>query len=152
MLVIEYGDIANTINSTVPFFTTLSQAARLYNYTSVPQLHLANRTSDIRLGAVVGGGSTVNGMAWDRGSQADYDSWESLGNPHWGWEPMQKYFRKSSTFEPPAGEYITRFGYEWNPDAYGDGPVKVGFPSWQWPEAGKYHEADAVPLPTAPYT
>ncbi|KAK2729446.1 choline dehydrogenase [Colletotrichum kahawae] len=88
VLVVEYGDFPNTINVTVPYFTTYDQSARLYNVTSVPQVHLGNRTSRLRIGATVGGGSSVNGMAWDRGSVADYDAWEALGNPGWGWNNM----------------------------------------------------------------
>ncbi|KAI8176364.1 hypothetical protein K4K54_004180 [Colletotrichum sp. SAR 10_86] len=135
VLVVEYGDFPNTINVTVPYFTTYDQSARLYNVTSVPQVHLGNRTSRLRIGATVGGGSSVNGMAWDRGSVADYDAWEALGNPGWGWNNMLKYFRKSSTFAPPSQEYVDKYGYDWNRDAYGNGPIQVGFPSWQWPAA-----------------
>ncbi|KAK1493275.1 GMC oxidoreductase [Colletotrichum tamarilloi] len=141
VLVVEYGDFANTINVTVPYFATYDQSARLYNVTSVPQTHLGNRTSRLRIGAVVGGGSTVNGMAWDRGSEADYDAWEALGNPGWGWATLFKYFQKSSTFAPPVGEYVEEYGYEWSENAYGDGPIQVGFPSWQWPESALMAQA-----------
>lgn len=106
--------------------------------TSVPQVHLADRVANLRLGNVVGGSSTVNGMGWDRGSAVDYDSWEELGNDGWGWESLLKYFRKSSRFSPPAEEYVGRYGYEWSADSYGEGPINVGFPSWQWPAAGKF--------------
>ncbi|KAJ0158144.1 Pyranose dehydrogenase [Colletotrichum tanaceti] len=141
VLVIEYGDFANTVNVTVPYFATTDQSARLYNVTSVPQAHLGNRTSRLRIGATVGGSSTVNGMAWDRGSAADYDAWGALGNPGWCWETLLKYFRKSSSFSPPSQEYVEKYGYEWSPGAYGNGPVQVGFPSWQWPEAALQAQA-----------
>ncbi|WQF86348.1 Putative glucose-methanol-choline oxidoreductase, FAD/NAD(P)-binding domain superfamily [Colletotrichum destructivum] len=141
VLVIEYGDFANTVNVTVPYFVITDQSARLYNVTSVPQAHLGNRTSRLRIGATVGGSSTVNGMAWDRGSAADYDAWGALGNPGWGWEILLKYFRKSSTLSPPSQEYVEKYGYEWSPGAYGNGPVQVGFPSWQWPEAALQAQA-----------
>ncbi|EFQ34645.1 GMC oxidoreductase [Colletotrichum graminicola] len=135
VLVIDYGDFVNTVNVTVPYFTTLDQSANLYNITSIPQAHLRNRTSRLRIGATVGGSSTVNGMAWDHGSVADYDAWEALGNPGWGWDSFMKYFRKSSAFLPPSQKYVDKYNYQWTPEAYGDGPVKIGFPSWQWPEA-----------------
>ncbi|KAK6211773.1 GMC oxidoreductase [Colletotrichum tabaci] len=141
VLVIEYGDFVNTVNVTVPYFVITDQSARLYNVTSVPQAHLGNRTSRLRIGATVGGSSTVNGMAWDRGSAADYDAWGALGNPGWGWATLLKYFRKSSTFSPPSQEYVEKYGYEWSPGAYGNGPVQVGFPSWQWPEAALQAQA-----------
>ena len=141
VLVIEYGDFANTINVTVPYLTTTDQTARLYDMPSVPQAHLADRVANLRIGSVVGGSSTVNGMAWDRGSAADYDSWAELGNDGWGWEALLGYFRRSSRFGPPAEEYVERYGYEWSAGAYGDGPIHVGFPSWQWPAAGKFRVA-----------
>lgn len=66
----------------------------IFFHNSVPQVGLANRTASLAVGAVVGGGSTVNGMAWDRGSKPDYDAWEELGNPGWGWDGMLTYFQK----------------------------------------------------------
>ena len=133
----EYGDFADTVNVTVPYFTTQDQSPRLYDMKSVPQASLEGRVANLRIGNVVGGSSTVNGMAWDRGSAADYDAWEELGNPRWGWRRLEKYFRKSSRFLPPAAEYVQEYGFEWTPEAYGDGPIQVGYPSWQWPAAGK---------------
>lgn len=65
-------------------------------FTSVPQAGLDNRTNVLYTGAVVGGGTVVNGMFFNRGSAADYDAWERLGNPGWGWEGLLTYFKKVS--------------------------------------------------------
>jgi choline dehydrogenase-like flavoprotein len=62
--------------------------------TSVPQAGLDNRTSPLYTGVVVGGGTVVNGMFFARGSAGDYDAWENLGNPGWGWEGLLPYFKK----------------------------------------------------------
>jgi choline dehydrogenase-like flavoprotein len=43
---------------------------------------------------VVGGGTVVNGMFFNRGSAGDYEAWENLGNPEWGWEGLLPYFKK----------------------------------------------------------
>jgi len=43
---------------------------------------------------VVGGGTVVNGMFFARGAAADYDAWEQLGNPGWGWDGLLSYFKK----------------------------------------------------------
>lgn len=64
------------------------------SYTSTPQEGLGNRTSQLHTGAVVGGGTVVNGMFFARGSAADYDAWERLGNPGWGWKDLLPYFKK----------------------------------------------------------
>jgi choline dehydrogenase-like flavoprotein len=64
--------------------------------TSVPQAGLDNRTSPLYTGVVVGGGTVVNGMFFARGSAGDYDAWENLGNPGWGWDGLRPYFKKVS--------------------------------------------------------
>lgn len=66
-------------------------------FTSVPQPGLDNRTSPLYTGAVVGGGTVVNGMFFNRGSAVDYNAWEILGNPGWGWNDLLPYFKKVST-------------------------------------------------------
>jgi len=44
-------------------------------------------------GKVLGGSSSVNGMVYNRGSQADWDSIEALGNPGWGWSSILPLYR-----------------------------------------------------------
>src|SRR3954451_20412885 len=44
---------------------------------------------------VVGGTTTINGCLWIRGSAADYDGWESLGNPGWGFADLLPYFKRA---------------------------------------------------------
>ena len=33
-------------------------------------------------------------MVFDRASKLDYDAWEALGNPGWGWDGLYKYFKR----------------------------------------------------------
>lgn len=54
-------------------------------------------------GKVLGGGSILNAMCWNRGGADDYDAWEALGNPGWGWSGMLPYFIKvTSWFSRPC--------------------------------------------------
>ncbi|HEV2100826.1 MAG TPA: mycofactocin system GMC family oxidoreductase MftG [Stellaceae bacterium] len=46
-------------------------------------------------GKVIGGGSSINGQAMQRGFPEDFDSWAALGNDQWSYEKIVPYFRKS---------------------------------------------------------
>jgi choline dehydrogenase len=46
-------------------------------------------------GKVIGGGSSINGQAMQRGFPEDFDSWAALGNDEWSYEKVVPFFRKS---------------------------------------------------------
>lgn len=50
-------------------------------------------------GKTLGGSSSVNGMVYNRGSSADYDAMEALGNPGWGWRHILPAFRTIENHE-----------------------------------------------------
>jgi choline dehydrogenase len=52
------------------------------------QIHVAQ-------GKVIGGGSSINGQAMQRGFPEDFDSWAALGNDEWSYEKILPYFRRS---------------------------------------------------------
>lgn len=74
------------------------------NYESVPQPGLNGRTSPVYTAAVVGGGTVINGMFFQRGSVGDYDAWAKIGNPGWGWNDLLPYFKKVG---PMASVYLS---------------------------------------------
>ena len=53
--------------------------------------------SHVAQGKVIGGGSSINGQAMQRGFPEDYDSWASLGNDEWSYEKVLPFFRKLET-------------------------------------------------------
>jgi choline dehydrogenase-like flavoprotein len=65
-----------------------------WNITTSPQTQLDGATRPIPLGRVVGGGSVINGMVWNRGNQDDYNAWQSLGNAGWAWNDILPYFKR----------------------------------------------------------
>jgi choline dehydrogenase-like flavoprotein len=65
---------------------------------------------------------------WQRGTKADYDSWEALGNPGWGWDGLLPYFKKVENFAPPEPERVTAHNLTYDPSVRGsNGPINVSF-------------------------
>jgi choline dehydrogenase len=46
-------------------------------------------------GKVIGGGSSINGQAMQRGFPEDFDAWAALGNEEWAYAKVLPYFIKS---------------------------------------------------------
>lgn len=44
---------------------------------------------------MLGGTSVINGMMYIRGNPNDYNNWEAMGNPGWGFSNVLPYFKKS---------------------------------------------------------
>lgn len=101
VIVIENGAIDDRPATSIPYLTNLN-TANYYDITSGPEPFMGNKTWQVHVGNVVGGSSVVNGMQWDRGADADYDAWEQLGNPGWGYRGLRKYFKKSTHFHGPS--------------------------------------------------
>ena len=65
-----------------------------WDLTTIPQLQLDGASRPMPQGKVLGGGSILNAMCWNRGGSDDYDTWAALGNPGWDWAGMLPYFMK----------------------------------------------------------
>lgn len=74
-------------------------------------------------GRLLGGCSAINAMVYVRGNRRDFDTWEALGNPGWGWNDVLESFKR---LEDPRHMNIAKSNQ--NPvklDAYGsDIPIK----------------------------
>lgn len=148
VLVIENGDLNNGTTSSIPGNSGGLNLAAMYDIYSAPVANLGNQTFLVTVGNVVGGGSYVNGMQFDRGADADYDAWAELGNKGWGWTGLKPYFKKSNDYDPPSTLTTKNFGISYNEDAYGNGPLKVSIPDYQFPDMKTiYHSWDNVDIP-----
>ncbi|TPL91528.1 GMC oxidoreductase [Mesorhizobium sp. B2-3-12] len=52
------------------------------------------KTAKLEQARVMGGGSSINGQFAVRGLPHDYDEWQGLGLPGWGWDGMLPYLKK----------------------------------------------------------
>ncbi|KAJ6589701.1 aryl-alcohol-oxidase from pleurotus Eryingii [Mycena capillaripes] len=134
VLVLEAGgsnaDITNII---VPFYAPRAtpNTPQDWNYTTTPQVGLNSRAIAYPRGFVLGGSSSVNIMAYTRGSKEDYDRWASVtGDDGWSWDKLVPYMRKNERFSPPVDHHNTTG--QFNPAVHGyDGINTVtldGFP------------------------
>ncbi|KAK5659097.1 hypothetical protein OQA88_1187 [Cercophora sp. LCS_1] len=141
VLVIERGYFDDKPQAIVPYYANELDVSVLISPESAPNAKLNNSTSSVAVPAVVGGGSVVNGMGYNRGSKADYDGWEALGNPGWGWKGLYPYFRKSTTFDPPTAQAASEFNITWDASAYGRGPLRTHIPSFQYSDIAAFWDA-----------
>jgi choline dehydrogenase len=56
-------------------------------------------------GHVLGGGGTINFLAWYRGVPLDYDGWAKRGMTGWGWADVLPLFRRAEDHELGASAY-----------------------------------------------
>ncbi|GAA1978622.1 GMC family oxidoreductase [Microbacterium pumilum] len=85
-------------------FTSLFRGAYDWNYDTVPQSHLENRTIFWPRGKTLGGSSSLNAMMWVRGFAADYDEWAETAGESWSWKSLEHYFRRVERTEDAAHE------------------------------------------------
>jgi choline dehydrogenase len=71
---------------------------------------LAGRRGFWPRGKVVGGSGSINALLYVRGLASDFDDWQALGNPGWGYQDVLPYFRKSEDHDTDANLYHGRGG------------------------------------------
>ena len=74
-------------------------------YESEPEESVGGRKLPIPQGRMLGGGSSINAMVYIRGQAADYDGWEALGCPGWGWDDVLPVFKRLERNERLADDY-----------------------------------------------
>ncbi|KAI9051847.1 hypothetical protein LZ554_004108 [Drepanopeziza brunnea f. sp. 'monogermtubi'] len=144
VLVIEYGSFDQGEDAVlvpgsyfpVPYFWP--------NIFSTPQRGLNNGTYFVPMGRVVGGGSTINAMFFLRSPALDYDSWEALGNPGWGWDGLLPYFKKSEAFGRPEQSFAKSRNITWIDSVHGfDGPIQASYSPYDYESSANFWNAAA---------
>ncbi|KAJ0306243.1 hypothetical protein COL5a_003769 [Colletotrichum fioriniae] len=120
-----------------------------WNFYTEPQEYLGGRKLAYHRGRGLGGSSILNGLYYGRGSANVYDHWVELGNPGWSWEEVFPEFIKATHFNPPNNGTGYNQRYQtWDPAAYSDGPLEIGFQGFVPPSSVAFIEAcEAVNIP-----
>ncbi|KAF8311835.1 alcohol oxidase [Clavulina sp. PMI_390] len=128
VLVIEAGNddrtdprVYDIYQYTVAFFSSLD-----WSYPT-------DAGKSIRAGKTLGGGTSINGAAYTRGTKEQYDSWSQLLDPAdqslgWNWDGLFSYMKKSEGFSAPNSQQQAK-GANSIASYHGTtGPVQVTFP------------------------
>ena len=101
VLLIEAGgrDVNPWIHVPIGYFRTMGDPSLDWCYMTEPDPGLNGRRLPWPRGKVLGGSSSLNGLLYVRGQPQDYDRWQQMGNPGWGWEQVLPYFRRAEDQE-----------------------------------------------------
>lgn len=107
VLVLEAGgsDRNFWVSMPIGYGRTFHHPELNWRYMSEPVPGLGNQRAYWPRGRVLGGSSSINAMVYIRGQQADYDAWEALGNPGWGWKGVGPIFRRMEANAAGADEF-----------------------------------------------
>jgi len=87
------------IHIPVGYAQTLKDPKVNWLYATEPDPGTGGRSHVWPRGKVLGGSSSINGLLYIRGQQADYDGWRQLGCEGWAWDDVYPYFRKAQNQE-----------------------------------------------------
>ena len=141
VLLLEAGPMDYSLWIHMPSAFDKPMASRRYNwgYATEPEPFMDGRRMDCPRGHVLGGSSSINGMAYVRGNALDYEGWaEDFGLEDWRYADVLPYFRRAEDFDQGANAYhgsggplhVTT-GAMRNPlyQAFVDAGVAAGYPA-----------------------
>lgn len=108
VLLIEAGRQENLIMDIPAMVHYLQQMTINWKYkterSNTSCLAMENNQCNWPRGKVMGGSSVLNYMIYTRSSKHDYNRWEKMGNPGWGYKDVLPYFQKVETSIIPDGD------------------------------------------------
>ena len=116
VLVLEAGprDRSLFIHMPAAFAWPLKDDKYNWYYESEPEPHMDGHRMYCPRGRVVGGSSSINGMAYVRGHALDYDRWAGNALPDWSYAHVLPYFKRAESRAKGGDDYRG-----------GDGPLHV---------------------------
>ncbi len=67
-------------------------------YSAEPEPATNGRRIPVPRGKILGGSSTINGLAFVRGQAQDFDTWAQLGNRGWSYREVLPYFKRMESY------------------------------------------------------
>jgi choline dehydrogenase len=76
-----------------------------WNFPTEPTELTGGRTINIPQGKTLGGGTSINGMAYNRGQRTDFDGWAAAGNRGWSYDDLLPIFKQLECWQGGASSY-----------------------------------------------
>lgn len=108
VLLVEAGPMDRSVFIDMPaaFSYPLNDDKFNWRYRTEPEPNMDARAMDSPRGRVLGGSSSINGMAYVRGNALDYDRWsEETGFLDWSYSHVLPYFKSAETRVQGADDY-----------------------------------------------
>ena len=107
VLLLEAGGSDRNIFLQMPTALAIAMTHPRYgwHYWTEPEPNLDGRRLHCPRGRVLGGSSSVNGMAYVRGNALDFDGWAAGGAPGWSYAEVLPYFRRAESFSEGGDDY-----------------------------------------------
>ncbi len=68
-------------------------------YHSEPEASTNGRKLHVPRGKMLGGSSSLNGLAFVRGQAQDFDTWSQMGNQGWSYDDVLPFFKRMESYE-----------------------------------------------------
>jgi choline dehydrogenase len=94
----------------IGFARLITNPAANWLYSSQPEASTNGRTLPVPRGKMLGGSSSINGMAFVRGQPQDFDTWAQMGNHGWSYDDVLPFFRRMESFEGGDDQFRGREG------------------------------------------
>lgn len=115
VLLLEAGGHDRRLTIAMPAAVPFAYQDKSLNWgeQSGPEPSLEGTLIDEKRGRVLGGGTSINAMIFNRGNPRDFDGWAAIGLAGWGWKDVLPYFKRMERFN------------EGGPDRGTEGPLSI---------------------------
>jgi choline dehydrogenase len=88
----------------IGFAKLINNPAANWLYASEPEASTNGRRIPVPRGKMLGGSSSINGLAFVRGQAQDFDTWAQMGNRGWSYEDVLPFFKRMEAYDGVADD------------------------------------------------
>ena len=90
----------------IGFARLLTNPAANWLYTSEAEASTNGRKLPVPRGKMLGGSSSINGLAFVRGQAQDFDTWAQMGNQGWSYDDVLPFFKRMESYQGDGDDAI----------------------------------------------